>query len=84
MQNLIFEILKNNSDALAKYSVRIMISMYKKNFWNDAKTVNIIAHGCFNDWYKIRLICCYFLIETTVPKEIESSDEEDNNNELTN
>ena len=23
------------------------------------------------------MICCYFLIETTVPKELESSDEED-------
>ena len=54
-----------------------MISMYKKSLWNDAKTVNIISHGCFNDWYKIRLICCFFLIETTVPKELESSDEED-------
>lgn len=48
-----------------------MIQLYKKNLWNDVKTVNIIASGCFNEYYKIKLISCYFLIETTLPKELE-------------
>ena len=54
-----------------------MVSLYKKNVWNDPKTINIIAQGVFNDYYKVKLIACYFLIETTEVKDIESSDYED-------
>lgn len=78
VQNYIFEILKKNSDNLAKRAIQIMIALYKKNIWNDDKTVNIIAQGCFNDYYKIKLIACYFMIETTQLEDMEdSSDEED-------
>lgn len=81
VQNYIFEILKKNSDNLAKRSIQIMITLYKKNIWNDDKTVNIIAQGCFNDYYKIKLIACYFLIETTEMADFEeSSDDDDEEN----
>lgn len=78
IQNLVFEILKNNADNSAKRSIHIMIQLYKKNIWNDSKTVNIIASGCLNPYYKVKLISCNFLIETT-ELYMESSDEEDDN-----
>lgn len=57
-----------------------MIKLYKKTIWNDQKTVNIIAHGCLSESYKIKLIACYFLIETTQPpEELSDSDEDDGN-----
>jgi hypothetical protein len=31
----------------------IMIELYKKNIWNDAKTVNVIATGCFSKLTKV-------------------------------
>lgn len=77
IQNLIFEIIKINQDNSAKRALHIMIQLYKKNIWNDSKTVNIIALGCFNPYYKVRLISCHFLIETTEILDEESSDEED-------
>ncbi len=49
--------------------------MYKKNIWNDNKTINIIAEGCFSDYYKIKLIACFFLIQTTEPTEIIDTDD---------
>lgn len=35
IQNIIFEILKKNSDGIAKRSLQIMINLYKKNIWTD-------------------------------------------------
>ena len=57
-----------------------MINLYKKNIWNDAKTVNIIASGCFNEYYKIKLISCFFLISTTEIKDIDEDDSDDDDN----
>ncbi|EAS01886.1 SDA1 domain protein (macronuclear) [Tetrahymena thermophila SB210] len=77
LQNIIFEILKNNSDGIAKRSLQIMITLYKKGIWTDQKTVNIIASGCLNDNYKIKLISCYFLVSTTEMEEYVSTDEDE-------
>lgn len=42
--------------------------------------MNIIANAVFNEYYKVKLISCYFLINTTEvdQKEIDTSDESDN------
>ena len=77
IQNLIFEIVKNNADNSAKRALHIMIQLYKKNIWNDAKTVNIIAMGCMNPYYKVKMISCGFLIETTENIDEDSDEEED-------
>jgi protein SDA1 len=61
-----------------------MIELYKANIWNDEKTVNIIANGCFNDNHKIVLASCRFLIETTqnLQIDVDSSDDEENEKKL--
>lgn len=69
--------MKNNSDGIAKRSLQIMITLYKKGVWVDQKTVNIIASGCLNDNYKIKLISCYFLVSTTEMEDYVSSDEDE-------
>lgn len=33
----------------SKMALEIMIELYKKNVWNDAKTVNVIASACFKN-----------------------------------
>lgn len=48
-----FSMLKDNNQRAAKMSVNIMIELYKKNVWNDAKTVNVIATGCFSKHTKV-------------------------------
>ncbi|EGR27638.1 sda1 domain protein 1 [Ichthyophthirius multifiliis] len=74
-------LLKPNTDGIAKRSLQIMITLYKKNIWIDQKTINIIASGCLNDSYKIKLISCFFLVATTELEEYESdsSDDDDDN-----
>jgi protein SDA1 len=37
-----------------------MIDLYRKNIWNDAKTVNIIASTCFSKTTKVCLTKYFF------------------------
>lgn len=49
-----YGMLKDANPKAAKMSVDIMIELYKKNIWNDAKTVNVIASvGCFSSITKV-------------------------------
>lgn len=53
LQNFMFTMLKDSNSKAAKMSLDIMIELYKKNVWNDAKTVNVIATGCFSKVTKV-------------------------------
>lgn len=54
LQNFMYTMLKDTNARAAKMSVDIMIELYRKNVWNDAKTVNVIATGCFSKFPKVR------------------------------
>ena len=47
MQNFMFTMLKDSHKMAAKTSLDVMIELYRKNVWRDAKTVNVIATACF-------------------------------------
>jgi hypothetical protein len=47
----------------------IMIELYKKNVWNDAKTVNVIATAYFSKFTKVSNGLFLCKIETDVPRE---------------
>ena len=47
MQNFMFTMLKDSNKVAAKTSLDVMIELYRKNVWRDAKTVNVIATACF-------------------------------------
>jgi len=83
IQRLIYEIIKESEDDIAKRTFMIMIELYKRNIWNDEKTANIIAQGCFNRNWKIVYLACRFLIDSSIGNlsynhEGEISDEEIN------
>jgi len=65
LKKFISQYINKNSDKTAQKSLQLMIELYRRNIWNDTRTVNIIADGCFNSAIKIRLISSYFLITTT-------------------
>lgn len=51
-----YSMLKDANPKAAKMSIDIMIELYKKNIWNDDKTVNVIAtEGCFSKIMKVWL-----------------------------
>ena len=60
----------------AKKSLEAMIDLYKKNIWNDSKTVNIIAEACFSPSPKIVATAVNFFLSVNA-KGGESDDDDD-------
>lgn len=56
LQNFIITMLNDSNSKASKMSIDIMIELYKKNIWNDAKTVNVIASGCFSKITKVKFL----------------------------
>lgn len=52
-----------------------MIDLYKKNVWNDAKTVNIISEACFSNVPKIAATALQFFLNSNESKDEDSDDE---------
>ncbi|XP_011159873.1 protein SDA1 homolog [Solenopsis invicta] len=80
LQNFMFSMLTNPNTKAAKMSVDIMIDLYNKNVWNDVKTVNVIATGCFSKITKVTVASLKFFLGTD-PEEKES-DDSDSDDEL--
>ncbi|KAJ3287922.1 Protein SDA1, partial [Borealophlyctis nickersoniae] len=76
LQNFMYTMLKDTNEIAAKKSLEVMIELYKKNVWNDAKTVNVIAEACFSPISKIVAPAVHFFLGTN-DKEDEESDNED-------
>lgn len=63
IQNYMYKMLTDSNERAAKMSIDIMIELYKKNIWNDEKTVNIIANkGCFSKVIKVKLEIYIYII----------------------
>jgi len=78
LQNFMFTMLKDTNTRAAKMSLDIMMELYKKNVWNDAKTVNVIATGCFSKITKVMVASLkFFLGKDPEEKDSDNSDSED-------
>ncbi|XP_015187551.1 PREDICTED: protein SDA1 homolog [Polistes dominula] len=80
LQNFIFTMLKDTNAKAAKMSADVMIELYRKNVWNDAKTVNIIATGCFSKITKVVVTCLKFFMGSDEVNDSDSSDSDDEPN----
>ena len=81
LQNFMFSMVKDSNPKAAKMSLDIMMELYKKNIWNDAKTVNVIGTvGCFSKITKVMVAALKFFLGTDADEEnsdSESGDEPD-------
>ncbi|KAI9101944.1 SDA1-domain-containing protein [Phlyctochytrium arcticum] len=75
MQNFMYTMLKDSNEIAAKKSLEVMIDLYRKNVWNDAKTVNVIGEACFSPASKIVAPALHFFLgENEKKEEDEESD----------
>lgn len=79
LQNFMFSMLKDSNVRSAKMSADIMIELYNKGIWNDAKTVNVLATGCFVKATKVMVACLKFFVGTGI--EEQENEESDNDSE---
>ncbi|GAB0096330.1 Protein SDA1 [Sergentomyia squamirostris] len=77
LQNFMYTMLNDSNPKCAKMSADIMIELYKKNIWNDAKTVNVLANvGCFSKVTKVLVVSLRFFLGADEQKEESDSDSE--------
>lgn len=75
LQNFMFSMVKDSNPKAAKMSLDIMVELYKKNIWNDAKTVNVIGSvGCFSKITKVMVAALKFFLGTDEDEENSDSD----------
>lgn len=83
LQNFMFTALKDTNTRAAKMSTDIMIDLYNKNIWNDAKTVNVLATGCSSKITKVMVACLKFFLGTD-PEEKGSDDSDSDSDDAPN
>ncbi|XP_041460227.1 protein SDA1 homolog [Lytechinus variegatus] len=76
LQNFMYTMLTDNSSVAAKMSLDVMIELYKKNIWNDTKTVNVIVTACFSKVTKILVTALKFFLGSDEEGNDEDSDSE--------
>ncbi|KAM9794875.1 protein SDA1 homolog [Syngnathus typhle] len=74
LQNFMFTMLRDRNPIAAKISLDVMVELYKRNIWNDTKTVNVITTACFSTVAKILVAALKFFLGTD--EENEGSDSE--------
>ncbi|ETN60898.1 mystery 45A [Anopheles darlingi] len=80
LQSFMYTMLRDSNPKAAKMSADIMIELYRKQVWNDAKTVNVIANvGCFSKVTKVMVASLKFFLGTDQQNE---SDDDDSDREV--
>lgn len=78
LQNFCQETMLNDPNKkAARKTLNIMITLYKKKVWNDAKSVNCIATCCYSYDPKIMYAACQFFLTEYEEAENDSSEEEE-------
>uniref|UniRef100_A0A452TPZ0 Protein SDA1 n=1 Tax=Ursus maritimus TaxID=29073 RepID=A0A452TPZ0_URSMA len=66
LQNFMYTMLRDSNATAAKISLDVMIELYRRNIWNDAKTVNVITTACFSKVTKVS-VCRACLLQDEGP-----------------
>jgi protein SDA1 len=73
--------LEDSNAVAAKISLEIMMELYKKHVWKDAKTVNVIASACFSKVMKIMVTALSFFLGSDDGENDEDDDDEEDKND---
>ncbi|XP_027311833.1 protein SDA1 homolog [Anas platyrhynchos] len=78
LQNFMYTMLRDSNPTAAKISLDVMIELYRRNIWNDAKTVNVITTACFSKVTKVLVAGLkFFLGKDETENQDSDSDSED-------
>ena len=75
LQNYMFSMLSDSRPVAAKISIDIMVELYRKNIWNDTKTVNVIVTASYSKITKVMVTALKFFLGSDTPVENDSDSE---------
>uniref|UniRef100_A0A0B8RTR4 Protein SDA1 n=1 Tax=Philothamnus irregularis TaxID=1899461 RepID=A0A0B8RTR4_9SAUR len=62
LQSFMYTMLQDSNPTAAKISLDVMVELYRRNIWNDARTVNVITLACFSKVTKIQVAGLTFFL----------------------
>uniref|UniRef100_A0A8C5RQW4 Protein SDA1 n=1 Tax=Laticauda laticaudata TaxID=8630 RepID=A0A8C5RQW4_LATLA len=78
LQSFMYTMLQDSNSTAAKISLDVMVELYRRNIWNDARTVNVITLACFSKITKIQVAgLTFFLGKDEDGKKDSDSESED-------
>ncbi|KAM6440964.1 protein SDA1 homolog [Liasis olivaceus] len=78
LQSFMYTMLQDSNPTAAKISLDVMVELYRRNIWNDARTVNVITLACFSKVTKIQVAgLTFFLGKDADEKKDSDSESED-------
>ncbi|CAH8513146.1 unnamed protein product [Schistosoma mattheei] len=78
------KMIKDNSSTVAREAVLILLCLFKKNVWNDARTANVIADSCLICNKKVYVPAIqFFLGKSKALDEMETSSDSESDDEET-
>ncbi|XP_051533853.1 protein SDA1 homolog [Myxocyprinus asiaticus] len=79
LQNFMYTMLRDSNPIAAKISLDVMVELYRRNIWNDAKTVNVVTTACFSKVTKILVAGLKFFLgkDEDEKKDSDSESEDD-------
>ncbi|CAF0956176.1 unnamed protein product [Adineta steineri] len=83
LQNFMCTIIKESNAIAVKMALDIMIDLYRKNIWNDTKSVNIIASTCFSKITKVQVAALNFFLCNYSAKDDDKNGDSDDDDKLT-
>ncbi|CAI2727746.1 unnamed protein product [Schistosoma spindalis] len=76
------KMIKDNSSTVAREAVLILLCLFKKNVWNDARTANVIADSCLICNKKVYVPAIqFFLGKSKALDEMETSSDSESDDE---
>ena len=78
LQTYVITMLTDSSSLAARHSLNVMVQMYRRGIWRDAKTVNVVAGALFGPHAKLRVAALHFLLGAhDLASDAADSDEEE-------
>uniref|UniRef100_A0A2D4NTA8 Protein SDA1 n=1 Tax=Micrurus surinamensis TaxID=129470 RepID=A0A2D4NTA8_MICSU len=79
LQSFMYTMLQDSNTTAAKISLDVMVELYTRNIWNDARTVNVITLACFSKVTKIQVAGLTFFLgkDENGKKDSDSESEDD-------
>lgn len=77
LQSFLFAMVEDRSEVLVKRSLHVLVDLFRRKIWNDAKCANMIATACFHPATPVAIIAAKFILDSESKDHDLDSDSED-------
>jgi len=67
LQNYIFSLLKNDNSTVVRKSLGVVMELFRKQVWQDAKTVSVVGECCFSKHSQVLRNGLHFFMGDALP-----------------